>query len=49
MINMLKSSYTVCAMVSEEDENMIEVELGKQGIYFEFVGEYRFLLKESTL
>uniref|UniRef100_A0A1I8B5P6 Fructose-1,6-bisphosphatase isozyme 2 n=1 Tax=Meloidogyne hapla TaxID=6305 RepID=A0A1I8B5P6_MELHA len=33
MINMLKSSYTVCAMVSEEDENMIEVELGKQGKY----------------
>lgn len=28
---MLKSSYTVCAMVSEEDENMIEVEVGKQG------------------
>uniref|UniRef100_A0A915MKQ8 fructose-bisphosphatase n=1 Tax=Meloidogyne javanica TaxID=6303 RepID=A0A915MKQ8_MELJA len=33
MINMLKSSYTVCAMVSEEDENMIEVEVGKQGKY----------------
>jgi fructose-1,6-bisphosphatase len=31
MINMLKSSYTVCAMVSEEDENVIEVEVGKQG------------------
>uniref|UniRef100_A0A915LH51 fructose-bisphosphatase n=1 Tax=Meloidogyne javanica TaxID=6303 RepID=A0A915LH51_MELJA len=34
MINMLKSSYTVCAMVSEEDENMIEVEVGKQGRHF---------------
>jgi fructose-1,6-bisphosphatase I len=33
MINMLKSSYTVCAMVSEEDENMIEVEVPKQGKY----------------
>lgn len=31
MINMLKSSYTVSAMVSEEDENVIEVEVGKQG------------------
>lgn len=33
MINMLKSSYTVCAMVSEENTEMIEVEVGKQGKY----------------
>lgn len=32
-INMLKSSYTVCGMVSEENENMIEVETEKQGKY----------------
>lgn len=34
MINMLKSSYTVCSMVSEEDENVIEVEVSKQGRIF---------------
>ncbi|CAD6193291.1 unnamed protein product [Caenorhabditis auriculariae] len=33
MINMLKSSYTVCAMVSEENEKVIEVDEGKQGKY----------------
>lgn len=33
MINMLKSSYTVSAMVSEEDEQVIEVDVGKQGKY----------------
>lgn len=32
-INMLRSSYTVCAMVSEENENLIEVELKNQGKY----------------
>ncbi|EDV26526.1 uncharacterized protein TRIADDRAFT_37385 [Trichoplax adhaerens] len=32
-INMLKSSYTVAAMVSEENEKMIEVETEKQGKY----------------
>lgn len=32
-VNMLRSSYTVCAMVSEENENMIEVETDKQGKY----------------
>lgn len=32
-INMLRSSYTVCAMVSEENENIIEVEVDKQGKY----------------
>jgi fructose-1,6-bisphosphatase I len=32
-INMLKSSYTVYAMASEENENMIEVEVAKQGKY----------------
>lgn len=32
-INMLRSSYTVCAMVSEENENIIEVETEKQGKY----------------
>jgi len=32
-INMMKSSYTVCAMVSEEDKEMIEVEIDKQGKY----------------
>jgi len=32
-INMLKSSYTVCAMVSEENTNIIEVETEKQGKY----------------
>lgn len=30
---MLKSSYTVAAMVSEENEKMIEVETEKQGKY----------------
>uniref|UniRef100_A0A183CK99 Fructose-1,6-bisphosphatase isozyme 2 n=1 Tax=Globodera pallida TaxID=36090 RepID=A0A183CK99_GLOPA len=33
MINMLKSSFAVSALVSEEDENVIEVEIGKQGKY----------------
>jgi len=33
MINMLKSSYTVGAMVSEENTDIIEVEVGKQGKY----------------
>jgi len=33
MINMLKSSYTTCAMVSEENEEMIEVETSKTGRY----------------
>uniref|UniRef100_A0A183CBA4 Hcy-binding domain-containing protein n=1 Tax=Globodera pallida TaxID=36090 RepID=A0A183CBA4_GLOPA len=33
MINMLKSSFAVSALVSEEDENVIEVEIGKQGNY----------------
>ena len=32
-INMLKSSYTVSIMVSEEDEKLIEVETEKQGKY----------------
>lgn len=32
-INMLKSSYTTCLMVSEENENIIEVETEKQGKY----------------
>nr|XP_047139550.1 fructose-1,6-bisphosphatase 1 isoform X2 [Hydra vulgaris] len=32
-INMLRSSYTVCAMVSEENENVIEVETEKHGKY----------------
>ncbi|XP_011293210.1 fructose-1,6-bisphosphatase 1 isoform X1 [Musca domestica] len=32
-INMLKSSYTTCLMVSEENENVIEVETEKQGKY----------------
>ncbi|KAM7352808.1 fructose-1,6-bisphosphatase isoform 2-T2 [Cochliomyia hominivorax] len=32
-INMLKSSYTTCLMVSEENENVIEVEVEKQGKY----------------
>lgn len=32
-INMLKSSYTVYAMASEENENLIEVETQKQGKY----------------
>lgn len=32
-INMLKSSYTTCLMVSEENENVIEVEIEKQGKY----------------
>ncbi|CAD6996805.1 unnamed protein product [Ceratitis capitata] len=30
-INMLKSSYTTCLMVSEENENIIEVEVERQG------------------
>lgn len=32
-INALKSSYTTCALISEENENMIEVETEKQGKY----------------
>ncbi len=32
-INMLKSSYTVSLMVSEEDETVIEVETERQGKY----------------
>ncbi|XP_073824053.1 fructose-1,6-bisphosphatase isoform X1 [Musca autumnalis] len=32
-INMLKSSYTTCLMVSEENENVIEVETERQGKY----------------
>jgi len=32
-INMLRSSYTTCLMVSEENENVIEVETEKQGKY----------------
>ncbi|KPU73541.1 uncharacterized protein Dana_GF15476, isoform C [Drosophila ananassae] len=32
-INMLKSSYTTCLMVSEENENVIEVEVDRQGKY----------------
>ena len=35
-INMLKSSYTVCSMVSEENQEMIEVETEKQGKYIVF-------------
>jgi fructose-1,6-bisphosphatase I len=32
-INMLQSSYTTCLLVSEENENIIEVETEKQGKY----------------
>lgn len=32
-INMIRSSFTACAMVSEENENMIEVETEKRGKY----------------
>ncbi|XP_070542889.1 fructose-1,6-bisphosphatase isozyme 2-like isoform X2 [Ptychodera flava] len=32
-INMLKSSFTTCVLVSEENENIIEVETDKQGKY----------------
>lgn len=32
-INMMKSSYTVAAMISEEDKEIIEVEIEKQGKY----------------
>uniref|UniRef100_T1GZK6 Fructose-1-6-bisphosphatase class I N-terminal domain-containing protein n=1 Tax=Megaselia scalaris TaxID=36166 RepID=T1GZK6_MEGSC len=32
-INILKSSYTACLMVSEENENVIEVETERQGKY----------------
>lgn len=31
-INMLRSSYTTCLMVSEENENVIEVDVDKQVI-----------------
>ncbi|KAJ1371993.1 Fructose-1,6-bisphosphatase [Parelaphostrongylus tenuis] len=34
MINMLKSSYTTCALLSEENEELIKVEKSKQGNYF---------------
>lgn len=33
VINMLKSSYTTCALLSEENEELIEVEKNKQGNY----------------
>ncbi|VDL78747.1 unnamed protein product [Nippostrongylus brasiliensis] len=33
MINMVRSSYTCCAMVSEENDNLVEVEIPKQGKY----------------
>ncbi|XP_013396230.1 fructose-1,6-bisphosphatase isozyme 2 isoform X1 [Lingula anatina] len=32
-INMLKSSFTTCLLVSEENENVIEVEIERQGKY----------------
>jgi len=32
-INMLRSSFTVCLLVSEENENVIEVDIEKQGKY----------------
>lgn len=32
-INMLKSSYTTCLLVSEENDTVIEVETEKQGKY----------------
>lgn len=35
-INMLKSSYTTCLLVSEEDEQVIEVETSQQGKYMVF-------------
>lgn len=35
-INMLKSSYTTCLLVSEEDEKVIEVETERQGKYMVF-------------
>lgn len=33
MINMLTSSYTTCALVSEENKDVIQVETNKQGKY----------------
>ncbi|KAK6032615.1 fructose-1,6-bisphosphatase [Ostertagia ostertagi] len=33
MINMIRSSYTCCGMVSEENDNIIEVDEGKLGKY----------------
>ena len=35
-INMLRSSYTTCLLVSEEDEKVIEVETNDQGKYMVF-------------
>jgi len=35
-INMMKSSYTVCGMISEENKEIIEVEIEKQGKYIVF-------------
>lgn len=32
-INMLKSSYSTCLLVSEENENIIEIETDKRGKY----------------
>jgi len=32
-VNMLRSSYTVCGMVSEENETLIEVETERKGKY----------------
>ena len=35
-VNMLKSSYSTCFLVSEEDETVIEVETERQGKYMVF-------------
>lgn len=46
-INMLKSSYTTCLLVSEENETVIEVETEKQGKYivcFDPLGKSRSLI-----
>lgn len=32
-INMLQSSYTTCLLVSEENQNVIEIDVDKQGKY----------------
>jgi len=37
MINMLQSSYTTCLMVSEENEQEIEVDLERQVMYLIFL------------
>lgn len=46
-INMLKSSYTVCLMVSEENETVIEVDADKQVGTYEILKQYLEVHKQT--